>query len=143
MATPTTASLINTTSVKYKLAFVLIGIVCSLSVMKCSNRSDTVRLKDLPGHYAYNENPYDSIFINIDKTYTHFFQKANGQALKAGGIWRYDSAISRIFFERFIGFSNDGPTNSEAYWGPKVDPREEEIRIIYSEENRIYYYKKR
>lgn len=111
----------------------------------CSAQTKEIRVKDLIGRYTYNNMNAtgDSIFVNEDGTYEHAYFKNGRKLHKIIGKWRYDSVAKYLFLDNFTDFTDEGPVDLQGTWGPEVVISEEgnEIRLIYSEENKIYYFK--
>jgi hypothetical protein len=123
---------------KKNILFLLIGC---LTLLACSSstKESAVNIKDILGRYAYNQNTLDSILIYSNNTYRHLYYRSDGKLFELSGVWRYDSTISYIFFDDFVGLTDSGPTGLKGTWGPKVLFQEGELRLIYSDENNIYY----
>jgi len=103
-----------------------------------------IGVSNLPGRYAHNENSeIDSIIINSAKIYTHKYYRSDGEVFESSGTWRYDSSINYIFFEEFVFFTDQGAADIKGTWSSEVVAQDGEIRLIYSDEGSIFYYRKR
>jgi len=97
------------------------------------------------GKYRSNQIDYnDSIFVNENKTYKHKYTTPKGKEFELEGTWEYDSVRMKIIFRDFVFFNNEGTDGlPPGNWISKVQIAEKgEVRLIYAEENNIYYYKK-
>lgn len=99
----------------------------------------------LIGKYCLNraENR-DSIFINKDYTYKHKYLSHTGKKFEIKGTWEYLPNTSEILFKEFL-FFNDSEIDErlKGNWFSKVliDAKTKEIRLMYSSENNIYFFK--
>ncbi len=119
----------------------LIGLIAT---MLCSISCDTgPSVSMLIGEYHSSRRNYnDSIFIKSDHSYKHKYTTADKRIFESVGLWEYDSVASEVLFKDFIFFNEAGireipPGN----WFSKVKGHKNEVRLIYSSENNIYYSK--
>jgi len=118
---------------------IIVALACA-----CSAQTKEIKVKDLVGRYTYSMNAAgDSIFVHMDGTYEHAYFKNGRKLHNVIGKWRYDSAARYLFFDNFTDFIDEGPVDLQGTWGPEVAISKDgnEIRLIYSEENDIYYFK--
>lgn len=130
--------------VKFRNYIVLPFFVVSL-LTNCREKSLEVQIDLLPGKYCFNEgNNNDSLFLFDNSTYYHKFLLSKTEIYESKGSWRFDSINYEISFYDFIFYNEKGPINqSGGVWYSKVHvTSEHEIRLIYSRENGIFYYKK-
>jgi len=122
-------------------------IVSSLMVLlltNCREKSLEIEINLLPGKYCFNEgNNNDSLFLFEDKRYIHRYFLSETDIYETKGYWQFDSLSKKISFYDFIFYNEMGPINeSGGVWNSKVYLTEDgEIRLIYSRENGIFYYK--
>lgn len=123
-----------------KKLFLYLGII-PLIVLGCSSKPNR---EQLVGKYCFNKTDNrDSIFINNDNTYKHTYITSDGKLLEIIGNWEFDSNTSEILFKEFMFFNDHGGTyeSTRGNWYSNVKLIDDEIRLIYSAENNIYFYK--
>lgn len=131
---------------KLKLRNYLFMSCLTVAFIACREKSLEIQIQMLPGNYCLNEgNQNDSLFLYDSKTYTHKFFLSESKVFKSKGKWDYDSVAKKISFYDFIFYNENGPTNpSGGVWHSKVHVTNDgEVRLIYSRENGIFYYKNR
>jgi hypothetical protein len=91
------------------------------------------------GKYSFNNGGTDSIIIYKDHTYKHKYITASNKVYEGTGKWKWN--INEIDFHGFTFYNDKGPAGS-GLWISKVESTDNEIRLIYSSENDIYYSQK-
>lgn len=121
----------------FKISIVYIVIVITLIQLSCSDASKEM----IPGRYSMNGNSIDSIYIYNNGTYKQKYIASDSNILYNSGNWRFN--VTRIVFDDFIFFNDQGPKNRRGgYWDAEVRlANKKEVRLIYSFEDDIYYYK--
>jgi|GEM_PF-1487411 len=100
-------------------------------------------LKMFVGKYCFSRDVKDSIIISTDSTYRHKFSASNGRVFEAAGKWEYDSIGQEIRFEDFIFFNDNGSDGlPPGNWFSRVQMDDNEVRLMYSSEDNIYFLKK-
>ncbi|HCM76992.1 MAG TPA: hypothetical protein DIS90_11455 [Cytophagales bacterium] len=125
--------------------YLIVLCIVVLLLANCKERSSEVQINLLPGKYCFNEgNSNDSLFLFENRSYTHKFFLSETEIYKSKGSWRFDSLTNKISFYDFIFYNEMGPINeSGGVWNSKIHiTKEGEIRLIYSRENGIYYFKR-
>ena len=123
----------------------LLLLLYSIIIGCCSSSPNT---QTLVGKYFFNNYKNDSLkeFIVIypDKTYKHQFKSDNGNVFENKGIWSYDSIGCEILFNDFLFFNNEGSLygNKGGNWYSRIKMNDNEIKLMYSSENNIYFSKK-
>jgi hypothetical protein len=117
----------------------LLGVVL-LIVLSCSSK---LNKEHLPGKYCFNRNDNrDSIFIFKDNTYKHQYINRYGKLFFIEGEWEYDSLDSKILFKDFTFFNEQGADElPRGNWYSKVRLVNGEVKLMYSSEDNIYFYK--
>jgi hypothetical protein len=125
--------------IKMKRLFVMICII-PLIVLGCSSKADK---EQLIGKYCFNRNDNrDSIFIFKDNKCKHQYINSYGKVFFIEGEWEYDSLSSEILFKDFTFFNEQGADElPRGNWYSKVHLVDNEIRLMYSVEDNIYFYK--
>lgn len=122
-----------------KKLLLFIGIIPFI-VLGCSSQPPREKLI---GKYCFNRNNNrDSIFIFEDNKYKHQYINSDGKLFFTEGEWEYDSLSSEILFKDFAFLNEEGADNlPRGNWFSKVDLVDDEIRLMYSAENNIYFLK--
>jgi hypothetical protein len=120
----------------------LILVVCIIHflILGCSSKLNT---ENIPGKYCFNRNnSRDSIFLFKNNKYKHQYINRDGKLFFIEGEWEYDSLNSEILFKDFTFFNEEGPDElPRGNWFSKVNYVNDEIRLMYSSENNIYFSK--
>jgi hypothetical protein len=120
------------------LIFLLLAVALFLFISNHDYKTDEP--KALDGKYCFNKGGPDSIIIFKDHTYKHKHIAVSGIEYENHGKWSWN--ISEIDFHDFTFYNNEGPSGGNGLWISRVVNSNDEIRLIYSSENGIYYYKK-
>ncbi len=114
-----------------------------LTILGCSFNPNK---EILIGKYCLNRsNNRDSIFIYIDNSYTHQYISNEGKLFQIKGKWEFSSLSNEILFKDFVFFNDKGvhelpPGN----WFSRIRSVDDtEIRLMYSSEDDIFFYKKK
>ncbi|HTD98845.1 MAG TPA: hypothetical protein VK668_06140 [Mucilaginibacter sp.] len=91
------------------------------------------------GKYCFNNGGTDSIIIYKDHTYKHKYVTGSNKVYEGTGKWKWN--INEIDFHDFT-FYNDKGSAGSGLWISKVESTDNEIKLIYSSENDIYYSQK-
>lgn len=114
-----------------------------LVILGCFSKPDKA---SLVGKYCFNRSDSrDSIFINIDSTYTHQYISSEGEVFKVTGKWEYVSIDNEILFKDFVFFTDSGASDEPpGNWFSRIRTvGDTEIRLMYSSEDNIFFYKKK
>ncbi len=131
---------------KLKLKNYLFLLCFAVAFAACREKSGEIQFEMLLGNYCFNQgNNNDSLFVYDNRNYTHKFILSDSEVFESKGIWKYDSLAKEIAFYDFIFYNEKGPANKPGgFWYSKVHVASDgEIRLIYSRENGIFYYKKK
>lgn len=128
--------------IDYLSCAIIISIASAL--LSCQAPNSPVQSEALLGKYRFNEaGGIDSLLLNKDGSYLHKSILSNKQTFESRGIWRYDSIEQKVTFNDFIFYNEKGPVNQPGgVWNSKVYMTSDgEVRLNYSRENGIFYYK--
>ncbi len=120
----------------------ILQTLCLLLFFSCSRSPSK---NDLIGKYSFNMTDYnnltavDSIKINSDGTYEYWITDETNVLFSNRSNWSYDSIREFILFENFDYNVGGIPTGN---WFSKVVIEENEVRLIYSSEENLYFFKK-
>ncbi len=109
------------------------------------NRADR---ETLIGKYCFNRfgknSSKDSLFINRDSSYKHVYWVSGSRTFEASGKWIYDSIQQEILFKKFMFFNDSGSEMPAGNWFSRINVTGDgEVRLMYSEENNVYFVKVR
>ncbi|MDB5136693.1 MAG: hypothetical protein JWP37_3296 [Mucilaginibacter sp.] len=119
------------------LVFFSVSVALFLFIVNHDYR--TVEPKTLCGKYSFNGGGLDSITIFNDHTYKHKFITVSNKQYTETGKWKWN--LNEIDFYNFAFFNDKGPSG-RGLWMSKVAETDKEIRLIYSSENNICYFKR-
>lgn len=123
---------------KFQLIFLMLCFIIG-TILGCSD----VKPEMLPGRYSFNDAYRDSIIIYRDSNYTHKYISSSGRLFTSNGTWKFNKVGNRIIFNNFVFFNDEGSLNRDGgYWDAKVKVSSNELRLIYSSEDNIYFFKK-
>lgn len=90
------------------------------------------------GKYSHNGNENDSIFIFKNNIYKQKKVSYTGEIFRNQGTYTFNT--TRIVFHKYI-FYHDGGPGMRGDWDSRIRLVDQEIRLIYSNEDDIYYFK--
>ncbi|MCZ8070296.1 MAG: hypothetical protein O9311_08070 [Cytophagales bacterium] len=125
-----------------KVILILIAVF-TISVLGCGQSTNR---EILIGKYCFNRfnqnSPKDSLFLFNDSTYIHKYWASDAKIFDVSGHWIYNSGGQEILFSGFKFFSDAGSRLPPGNWFSRVKISENnEVRLMYSEENNIYFIK--
>lgn len=129
---------------KFSLRDCLILSCFVFILIACRDKSLEIQTEMLPGKYCFNEGTNDdSLILYKSKAYVHKYISSKMEVFESQGKWEYDSAALKMSFYDFIFYNESGPINSPGgVWHSRLHITSEgEIRLMYSRENNIFYYK--
>lgn len=126
------------------LCIILMILAVALMVLGCSSKEIT--RQNVVGTYIANydkdEVATDSITINDDETYTHYFKSAKeDRSFTNTGTWgfEYSDGTPRVYFQNFImgyssytvHFGGEEELKRPSIWSPPVEDGGEKFVIDY------------
>ncbi len=129
-------------TVKMKILILIFFIVTvALFLFIVNHNYKTAEPKAIDGKYSFNKGGPDSIIIFKDHTYKHKHITSSGKEFENIGKWKWN--INEIDFHDFTFYNDEGSSGGIGLWSSKVETDDNEIRLIYSDDDGgLYYYKK-
>lgn len=121
-----------------KLIFRLLVVILISGCHLCPETNKLI------GEYYFIQDKNNKIYINPNYEYRHTYLTNNGEFYECSGKWSYNSSSCRIIFEDFVPLGESGPlygVHTDSYWDSRVIVEGDEIKLMYSSENNIYYLK--
>lgn len=117
-------------------SFVLVVLLLVFTGCKAQTSDQIV------GIYCLNSRQNrDSLFLYNDRTYLYKYHSTTKKNYSLSGEWSYDSIRMRVSLKQFSFFSDSGIIEYMGKWSPRVKNVKGELRLMYSEENNVYFYK--